>query len=383
MRAPGTGRRALAPPRSPRPGSHGTEPIPTLDELLDAWPDARLNIDCKSDAGVRPLVDVITPPRRPRSGVPDVVQRSAGPRPAPAARATAVHGGRHVGAGRCSSSPGWPPARWPPRCPSVADRSPSSPPRFVRRCHRRGHRRPRVDDRRRGRDAPPPRPRRRRDHDRPPGRAPRRARRAAAPGTSSRAPRITVVVDDRPPRPVPRRSRGSRCGGRRRRPAGHAGGDVGVRPRRQRRRRGDRRQRRDRRHRAAPVRHGRRPLRHRVDARRRPRRAQRQRAGRVGRRRRGAARRRPHGDAVPRRPAQRDDPGLRRRLDRPARALRRCSISTSSSPRRSASPPVGSRPDRCSPSSSRSSTTPASASCTSSSTRRCARAPSSAGRAWP
>ncbi len=38
---------------------HGTEPIPTLDELLDAWPDARLNIDCKSEDGARPLVDVI------------------------------------------------------------------------------------------------------------------------------------------------------------------------------------------------------------------------------------------------------------------------------------------------------------------------------------
>jgi glycerophosphoryl diester phosphodiesterase len=38
---------------------HGTEPIPTLDELLDAWPDARLNIDCKSEHGVGPLADVI------------------------------------------------------------------------------------------------------------------------------------------------------------------------------------------------------------------------------------------------------------------------------------------------------------------------------------
>ena len=37
VRASGTGRRPVAPPSSPRPGSHGTEPIPTLDELLDAW----------------------------------------------------------------------------------------------------------------------------------------------------------------------------------------------------------------------------------------------------------------------------------------------------------------------------------------------------------
>ena len=38
---------------------HGTEPIPTLDELLDAWPEARLNIDCKSEDGTRPLVEAI------------------------------------------------------------------------------------------------------------------------------------------------------------------------------------------------------------------------------------------------------------------------------------------------------------------------------------
>jgi glycerophosphoryl diester phosphodiesterase len=37
----------------------GSEPIPTLDELLETWPDARLNIDCKSDAGVRPLAEAI------------------------------------------------------------------------------------------------------------------------------------------------------------------------------------------------------------------------------------------------------------------------------------------------------------------------------------
>jgi glycerophosphoryl diester phosphodiesterase len=34
----------------------GTEPIPTLDEVLGTWPDARVNIDCKSDAAVGPLI---------------------------------------------------------------------------------------------------------------------------------------------------------------------------------------------------------------------------------------------------------------------------------------------------------------------------------------
>jgi glycerophosphoryl diester phosphodiesterase len=35
----------------------GTEPIPRLDELLAAFPDARVNIDCKTDAAVGPLGD--------------------------------------------------------------------------------------------------------------------------------------------------------------------------------------------------------------------------------------------------------------------------------------------------------------------------------------
>lgn len=37
----------------------GTEPIPLLSDLLEAFPDAMLNIDCKSDASVEPLVDVL------------------------------------------------------------------------------------------------------------------------------------------------------------------------------------------------------------------------------------------------------------------------------------------------------------------------------------
>lgn len=37
----------------------GVEPIPLLADLLEAFPDARWNIDCKSDASVEPLVDVL------------------------------------------------------------------------------------------------------------------------------------------------------------------------------------------------------------------------------------------------------------------------------------------------------------------------------------
>lgn len=40
----------------------GTEPIPRLDAVLDAWPDARINIDCKSEAALAPLLQVL---RRP------------------------------------------------------------------------------------------------------------------------------------------------------------------------------------------------------------------------------------------------------------------------------------------------------------------------------
>lgn len=34
-------------------------PIPLLEDLLGAWPDLRVNIDCKSDAAVRALVSVL------------------------------------------------------------------------------------------------------------------------------------------------------------------------------------------------------------------------------------------------------------------------------------------------------------------------------------
>lgn len=37
----------------------GTQAIPTLDEILDSWPQLRVNVDCKSPAAVEPLAAVI------------------------------------------------------------------------------------------------------------------------------------------------------------------------------------------------------------------------------------------------------------------------------------------------------------------------------------
>lgn len=37
----------------------GREPIPTLAELIDAWPHTRINIDVKSQAGVGPTIEAI------------------------------------------------------------------------------------------------------------------------------------------------------------------------------------------------------------------------------------------------------------------------------------------------------------------------------------
>ena len=37
----------------------GTDPIPTLEDLLGAWPEARFNLDVKDDPAIRPLPEVL------------------------------------------------------------------------------------------------------------------------------------------------------------------------------------------------------------------------------------------------------------------------------------------------------------------------------------
>ena len=38
---------------------NGREPIPLMADLLATWPNARINIDCKSDNALRPLIDLL------------------------------------------------------------------------------------------------------------------------------------------------------------------------------------------------------------------------------------------------------------------------------------------------------------------------------------
>lgn len=56
----GTGRIADLAWSQVRRARIGDEMIPLLSELLDAWPDARVNIDAKHDAALEPLAQVLT-----------------------------------------------------------------------------------------------------------------------------------------------------------------------------------------------------------------------------------------------------------------------------------------------------------------------------------
>ena len=136
--------------RSPRPASAGKEPIPRLAELFEAFPDTRINIDCKTDGVVGPLGDELErmPASLDRVCVGSFKRRrlrgsasasaaalctSAGPVELGAAPRDGVRRGR---------------ARWPPRCRRGARGPRSSRRRFVRTLPPPRRRGPRLDDRR-------------------------------------------------------------------------------------------------------------------------------------------------------------------------------------------------------------------------------------------
>ena len=117
----------------------GREPIPRLADLLEAWPDARLNIDCKSDRVADPLADELR-----RTGVLDRVcvgafsdrrllrlRRRLGPSLCTSA------GPLELGLLRFIGVTSWR-GRWRPRCPSGGAASRSSTSASCARAHRRG-----------------------------------------------------------------------------------------------------------------------------------------------------------------------------------------------------------------------------------------------------
>ena len=70
----------------------GSEPIPLIEDLLGAWPDARFNIDLKDEPGIALLAERAAPHRSVGPGVRDLVLRQQAADRARAARPAGVHG---------------------------------------------------------------------------------------------------------------------------------------------------------------------------------------------------------------------------------------------------------------------------------------------------
>jgi glycerophosphoryl diester phosphodiesterase len=117
----------------------GSEPIPRFDDLLDEFPNARFNVDCKADTGVAPLVRLLR--RRPDvqdrvlvGGFSDArlrrIRRSVGE------RLCTSFGPRHIAALRSAGRVPWggQAAQVPPRVGRVR----LVTERFVRHAHARG-----------------------------------------------------------------------------------------------------------------------------------------------------------------------------------------------------------------------------------------------------
>jgi glycerophosphoryl diester phosphodiesterase len=124
-------------------GSGGT--VPLFEEVLDAWPDLRLNVDAKSDAALGPLVDAVRRTnsidrvciasfsgrrlRRARAALGPRLCTSLGPLGVTRLRTASVLGGLFRG-----DTPGVPCVQVPPRAAGLA----VVDERFVRHAHRLG-----------------------------------------------------------------------------------------------------------------------------------------------------------------------------------------------------------------------------------------------------
>ena len=182
----------------------GKEPIPRLADLFDAFPDARVNIDCKRDEVAMPLADELLRAdvldrvcvaafndrrlRRLRHRLGPDLCTSAGP----------VELGLLRVAGIAVAGPLAAQVPIEYRGVTMVDeplRARLPPPR---------HRGARLDDRPTSRDGPPARPRRRRDHDRRAGDAQGRARpagRVAVTSDATAPASRTAAADHRDDRP--------------------------------------------------------------------------------------------------------------------------------------------------------------------------------------
>jgi glycerophosphoryl diester phosphodiesterase len=91
----------------------GIEPIPRLEDLLEAFPEVRFNLDPKSDSAVEPMVDVI---RRTGSVERVCITSFSGRRTARAARALGVdacHGAGPIAIARLMARSVGVPVPWP------------------------------------------------------------------------------------------------------------------------------------------------------------------------------------------------------------------------------------------------------------------------------
>jgi glycerophosphoryl diester phosphodiesterase len=115
----------------------GTEPIPLLADVLQAWPDTRFNLDVKAEGAIRPLIELIgrtgaldrvcigsfsdTRLAAVRAGLGPRLCTSLGPR-----EAVRLRFGRYTGSAGCA------------QVPARLGRVPITDSRLVAAAHRRG-----------------------------------------------------------------------------------------------------------------------------------------------------------------------------------------------------------------------------------------------------